>query len=270
MPELPEVETTLRGISPYLVGKTIREVTIRERRMRWPIPKEVDRLAGCKVKAATRRAKYLLFETDSGHLLLHLGMSGSLRIATPSTEWRKHDHVAFRMSSGKELRFYDPRRFGCVLFCKGDPMKHRLIRNLGPEPLDDAFNVNYLAALAKGKKVAIKQFIMNAHIVVGVGNIYASESLFMASISPKLSAGKVSKPRVQRLVDAIKAVLVNSIKMGGTTLRDFLHEDGQPGYFKQSLRVYDREDDPCLKCETSVKRIIQSGRSTFFCPTCQR
>ncbi len=270
MPELPEVETTLRGVAPYLVGRTIREITIRERRLRWPIPESVDALAGCKVRAATRRAKYLLFDVGSGHLLLHLGMSGSLRITEPSTEWRKHDHVGLRMSSGKELRFHDPRRFGCVLFCEGDPMEHKLMRDLGPEPLDDAFNVDYLAAQANGKRVAIKQFIMNAHMVVGVGNIYACESLFMAGIHPARAAGKVSKLRLQGLVDAIKEVLGHSIEMGGTTLRDFLREDGQPGYFKQSLRVYDREQEPCLKCEMAVKRIVQTGRSTFFCSRCQR
>ena len=270
MPELPEVETTLRGVSPYLVGKTIREVTIRDRRLRWPIPETVDALAGSKVRSATRRAKYLLFDVGSGHLLLHLGMSGSLRIAKPNTEWRKHDHVGLRMSSGKELRFHDPRRFGCVLFCEGDPAAHKLIRDLGPEPLHESFDTNYLAALAKGKKVAIKQFIMNAHIVVGVGNIYACEALFMAGIHPTRAAGQVSKARLGKLVAAIKEVLGHSIEMGGTTLRDFLREDGEPGYFKQSLRVYDREEEPCLTCESSVKRVVQSGRSTFFCASCQR
>lgn len=270
MPELPEVETTLRGVAPHLVGQRIVEVDVRERRLRWPVPRTVDALAGSTIESASRRAKYLLFEVGGGTLILHLGMSGSLRIADPEIEWRKHDHLALRMQNGKELRFHDPRRFGCVLFTKSDPAKHKLIRNLGPEPLDEEFDAAFLAALAKDKKVAIKQFIMNANIVVGVGNIYACEALFMAGIHPTRAAGKVSKPRLEKLVAAIKEVLGHSIEQGGTTLRDFLHEDGEPGYFKQSLRVYGREGEACGQCGATVKRIVQTGRSTFYCGKCQR
>ena len=171
MPELPEVETTLRGVAPYLVGKTIKEIDIRERRLRWPIPPEVDELVGARIQGVSRRAKYLLFDTGRGTLILHLGMSGSLRVIDPEAEWRKHDHLALRMGSGKELRFHDPRRFGCVLFCEGDPAEHKLIRDLGPEPLSDDFRVDTLAIRAKGRVTAIKQFIMDSHVVVGVGNI---------------------------------------------------------------------------------------------------
>jgi formamidopyrimidine-DNA glycosylase len=174
------------------------------------------------------------------------------------------------MDSGRELRFHDPRRFGCVLYCKGDPGKHRLIRDLGPEPLSQDFNTDYLAGKAAGKTVAIKQFLMNAHVVVGVGNIYASEALFISGIHPKRAAGKVAQPRLEKLVSAIREVLSLSIKMGGTTLRDFVHEDGKPGYFKQRLRVYGRENAPCINCNATVRRIVQSGRSSFYCPGCQR
>ncbi|MGK0189334.1 MAG: formamidopyrimidine-DNA glycosylase [Verrucomicrobiales bacterium] len=270
MPELPEVETTLRGVAPYLVGETILEIDIRERRLRWPIPEKMDDLVGARIVSAWRRAKYLLFDTGRGTIILHLGMSGSLRVIDSEAEWRKHDHVALRMSSGKELRFHDPRRFGCLLLCEGDVAEHKLIRSLGPEPLGDDFGASVLAARASGRSTSIKQLIMDAKVVVGVGNIYACEALFMAGIHPKRAAGRISKPRLQKLVVAIKEVLSHSIEMGGTTLRDFLREDGQPGYFKQSLRVYGREGEPCLKCERVIRRIVQGGRSTFFCAACQR
>lgn len=281
MPELPEVETTLRGVSPHLVGQRIVEVDIRERRLRWPIPPEVDQIAGQQIVAATRRGKYLLFSlSDGGTLILHLGMSGSLRIIESDADsaadsdaggWRKHDHVALRLDSGRELRFHDPRRFGCLLFCQGDPMTHALLAPLGPEPLSgDDFSAAYLAAAAKGRKLAIKALIMNSHVVVGVGNIYACEALFLSGIHPGRAAGRVSKARLQDLVAAIKEVLAAAIEMGGTTLRDFLNEKGEPGYFKQELNVYDREDQDCRKCCASIRRIVQTQRSTFFCPRCQR
>jgi len=270
MPELPEVETTLRGVAPYLLGRRIVDVDVRERRLRWPVPKEIDALVGVTVKGASRRAKYLLFDVGRGTVILHLGMSGSLRVSDPDVEWRKHDQLGLRIDSGKELRFHDPRRFGCVLFCKGDPAKHKLIRDLGPEPFAEEFDANYLSAQAKGKKVAIKQLVMNSHVVVGVGNIYACEALFMAGIHPSRAAGRIGRVRLARLVAAIKEVLGQSIEQGGTTLRDFLREDGEPGYFKQSLRVYDREGEPCRECGATVKRIVQTGRSTFYCPKCQR
>ena len=270
MPELPEVETTLRGVSPHLVGKKIVNVEVRERRLRWPVPEEIDALNGSRVRAASRRAKYLLLDVGSGTVIIHLGMSGSLRVISPKADWRKHDHLAFRMSSGNELRYHDPRRFGCVLFCEDDPQEHKLIRDLGPEPLSDLFDAAYLAKVAKGKKVAIKQLIMNSHVVVGVGNIYACEALFMAGIHPEREAGRIRGDRLGKLVAAIKEVLGNSIEMGGTTLRDFLREDGEPGYFKQSLFVYGREGETCHECGAKIRRIVQSKRSTFFCPKCQR
>ena len=269
MPELPEVETTLRGVSPYLVGRVIREVIVRDKRLRWPVPETIHELEGCKVTRGTRRAKYLLFETKAGTLLMHLGMSGALRIADPDTPFRKHDHFAITLDSGKQLRLHDPRRFGCVLLID-DPATHPLLTELGPEPLDDIFDAAYLHGLTKGKSAPIKAVIMDSHVVVGVGNIYACEALFMAGISPTKAASKVTKPALVRLVAAIKEVLAASIEMGGTTLRDFLRENGEPGYFKQTLRVYGREGEPCRVCESKVKRIVQSNRSTFYCPKCQR
>lgn len=270
MPELPEVETTLRGVAPHLVGRTITEVDVRERRLRWPVPKAIDRLAGSRCLAARRRGKYLLFEVGSGTVILHLGMSGGLRVVDPEVEWKKHDHLALRLDSGKELRYHDPRRFGCVLFCQGDPGRQSLLKDLGPEPLGDEFSVECLAGAAKGRTVAIKQLIMNSHVVVGVGNIYACEALYLSGINPKRAAGKVSKARLARLVVAIKDVLGAAIESGGTTLRDFLNEDGQPGYFKQSLHVYGREGEACRGCGGKVKRIVQGQRSTFYCGRCQR
>ena len=269
MPELPEVETTLRGVSPHLVGRTIREVIVRHKGLRWPVPDTIHDLEGQKVLGGARRGKYLLFKTKLGTLLIHLGMSGALRVIDPATPWRKHDHVAFLFDSGKQLRFHDPRRFGCVLLID-DPATHPLLAELGPEPLGEDFNAAYLQQSLKGKTANIKQAIMDSHLVVGVGNIYACEALFMAGIAPTKAAGKVSRAALDKLVAAIKAVLAASIEMGGTTLRDFLNENGEPGYFKQTLRVYDREGEPCRVCGTKVKRIVQSNRSTFYCPKCQK
>jgi formamidopyrimidine-DNA glycosylase len=269
MPELPEVETTLRGVSPHLVGRTIREVIVRHKGLRWPVPDTIHELEGQRVLEGARRGKYLLFKTQPGTLMIHLGMSGALRVSDADTPWRKHDHVAIQLDSGKQLRFHDPRRFGCVLLID-DPATHPLLAELGPEPLSDDFDAAYLQRELKGKTANIKQAIMDSHLVVGVGNIYACEALFMAGISPKKPAGKVTLTALKKLVAAIKEVLAASIEMGGTTLRDFLRENGEPGYFKQTLRVYDREDEPCRVCSTPVKRIVQSNRSTFFCPKCQK
>ena len=270
MPELPEVETTRRGVAPHVVGRSITAVEVRERRLRWPVPRSVDKLAGARVVDLSRRAKYLLFDVGSATMIMHLGMSGSLRLVEGGARWRKHDHISFQMDSGRQLRFHDPRRFGCVLLCKGDPAKHSLIRELGPEPLCREFSADYLAGKAAGKTVAIKQLLMNAHVVVGVGNIYASEALFMSGIHPRRAAGKVARKRLGQLVCAIREVLDRSIEMGGTTLRDFLHEDGNPGYFKQSLLVYGREGEPCVNCSAALRRIVQGSRSSFYCPSCQR
>lgn len=269
MPELPEVETTLRGVCPHLVGKTVREVIVRHKGLRWPVPETIHQLEGEKILAGARRGKYLLFKTQPGTLLIHLGMSGALRISDPDTPWRKHDHVVLQLDSDRQLRFHDPRRFGCVLLID-DPTTHPLLAELGPEPLSEDFDASCLQQQLKGKIANIKQAIMDSHLVVGVGNIYACEALFMAGIHPKKAAGKVSRASLEKLVVAIKDVLAASIEMGGTTLRDFLRENGEPGYFKQTLRVYDREDEPCRTCGTKVKRIVQSNRSTFYCPKCQK
>ena len=269
MPELPEVETTLRGVAPYLLGETIVAVTVRERRLRWPVPVAMQQLVGCKVESATRRAKYLLFGTAAGTVLLHLGMSGGLRIVESATDWKKHDHVGLRLASGKELRFHDPRRFGCVLLVN-DPYQHPLLVDLGPEPLEAGFTAEHLFVASRKKTSAVKPFIMDAKVVVGVGNIYASEALFMAGIRPTRPAGKVTRAEFVRLVESIQRVLAASIESGGTTLRDFLREDGAPGYFKQSLRVYDREGAGCVRCTGTVQRSVLGQRATYFCPQCQR
>ncbi len=270
MPELPEVETTLRGVVPHLVGRRITGVEVRQRRLRWPVPKQIDALAGRVVADASRRGKYLLFDVAPGAVILHLGMSGSLRVVAAGAGWRKHDHLALSLDSGRAIRFHDPRRFGCVLFCAGDPLAHRLIRDLGPEPLGDGFHAGYLAGVAAGRRGGIKQLLMDSRVVVGVGNIYACEALFLAGIHPRRAAGRVAGSRLETLVAAVKEVLGRSIEMGGTTLRDFLREDGEPGYFKQSLLVYGREGEPCKRCGGVVRRFVQVGRSTFYCPGCQR
>ncbi len=270
MPELPEVETTLRGVSPHLVGRTIERVIVRDARLRWPVPQEVHRVAGHAVLSGSRRGKYLLFATAPGTLLLHLGMSGSLRVTDAATPFRTHDHVALELDSGLHVRLHDPRRFGAFLFVEGEAGAHPLLSELGPEPLGEAFTSAVLHARLKGRTAPIKQAVMDSHLVVGVGNIYACEALFMAGISPAREAGKVSRPRLEALVTAIKEVLAASIEMGGTTLRDFLRENGEPGYFKQTLRVYGREGLPCPACGAPVRRVVQGARSTFFCPRCQR
>ena len=270
MPELPEVETTLRGVLPHLQGHRIREVSVFQPQLRWPVPAEIDDLAGQRIVRGYRRGKYLLFETAAGTLLIHLGMSGSLRILAPSVPRRKHDHVSFRLEGGKELRFHDPRRFGTIQWMQGDPAAHPLLAHLGPEPLGPDFDGAYLHRLSRGRASAVKAFIMDSRNVVGVGNIYACEALFLAGIRPSRAAGKISRARYEALAGAIREVLAASIEMGGTTLRDFLNESGEPGYFKQTLRVYDREGEPCRSCGGDILRVVQNQRSTFFCPHCQR
>jgi len=270
MPELPEVETTLRGVSLPVLGKRVREVIVRDKRLRWPVPDAIHEMEGCRIETGTRRAKYLLFGSAKGTLLLHLGMSGNLRVLPAETPFKKHDHLAITLESGKQLRLHDPRRFGAALWIEGDPMEHALLKDLGPEPLGEEFTAAQLHAACKGKTAAIKQVIMDAHVVVGVGNIYASEALFMAGIHPRQAAGKVTKPKLVKLVQAIRKVLAASIKMGGTTLRDFVNESGEPGYFKLTLAVYDRAGEPCRVCQSEIKRIVLGQRSTFFCPKCQK
>lgn len=270
MPELPEVETTLRGVLPHLQDRTVTSVEVHESRLRWPVPAELGALKGQKILSGRRRAKYMLFQTGTGTLLIHLGMSGSLRLTEPAVALRKHDHVVLKLDSGMELRYHDPRRFGAMLWLEGEPELHPLLKDLGPEPFDVGFSAERLVALSRSKKSAVKVFIMDAHTAVGVGNIYASEALFLAGIHPSKAAGSITKPRYAKLVETVKEVLAKSIEMGGTTLRDFVREDGQPGYFKQSLRVYDREGQPCQNCGRTIQRIVLGQRSTYFCPGCQR
>ena len=269
MPELPEVETTRRGIEPHILHQTITAAVIRDSRLRWPIPGKLpDIVKGLTINNVARRAKYLLLETDQGTLIIHLGMSGSLRILPSATPAGAHDH--FDLVFGKQcLRLRDPRRFGAVLWTDTDINQHKLIKPLGPEPLSEAFNTDYLYSKSRGRNVAIKNLIMNAHIVVGVGNIYASESLFMAGINPKRKAGKISRQRYDKLVTAIKSVLRKSIKQGGTTLKDFSNEAGKPGYFAQQLQVYGRAGEACFRCDAPIQQVTIGQRSTYYCPHCQ-
>jgi formamidopyrimidine-DNA glycosylase len=269
MPELPEVETTCRGIRPHLCGKKILAVNVRERRLRWTVDSGIDSLAGQIFRAVERRAKYLLLKTDTGTAIVHLGMSGSLRIVAPELPARKHDHVLITLDSGLELRFHDPRRFGAWLWTPSDPLQHPLLQKLGPEPLSADFNGAYLHQQCRGRKKSIKETLMDASVVVGVGNIYASESLFYAGIHPSRAAGRISQVRLDKLVQAVKAVLQRSIEQGGTTLRDFLREDGSPGYFRQQLAVYERKEQACHQCGQPIRHRILGQRSTYFCPNCQ-
>jgi formamidopyrimidine-DNA glycosylase len=270
MPELPEVETSRRGIEPHLIGERIDKLTIRERRLRWPVSTDVDRqLAGQTVVSVGRRAKYLLINTTNGTAIIHLGMSGSVTIVNRDTPAGIHDHFDIDLASGKSLRYRDPRRFGS-LHWTDNPEQHKLLRSLGPEPLDDAFSGEYLWKKSRGRRVNIKQFIMNAHIVVGVGNIYASEALFQAAINPKRAAGRIALQRYDVLVTAIQDVLQAAIKAGGTTLRDFYGGDGEAGYFQQDLAVYGRDDEPCRNCKRPISIVVLGQRSTYYCKNCQR
>ncbi len=271
MPELPEVETTRRGIRPALRGRTVTGFVLREPRLRWPVdPELVRELPGRRVRDVRRRAKYLLIELDRGTLIAHLGMSGSLRVLPADAPRLVHDHWDLQLDSGRCLRFNDPRRFGSLIRVDASPDTHPLLAGLGPEPLERGFDKEYLARLARGRRVAIKQFLMDQRIVVGVGNIYASEALFRAGIHPRRAAGRVSRQRLGRLVDAVRAVLGDAIRQGGTTLRDYVAADGTPGYFRQKLDVYERAGEPCRRCGTTVRQLVQGQRSTYFCPACQR
>ncbi len=268
MPELPEVEVTCRGIAPHLVGRTIAGVTVRDSRLRWPIPAAVQSLAGRVVRGVRRRGKYLLLDCGEGHLILHLGMSGSLRMVASGTPPGKHDH--FDLGVGKQLlRLRDPRRFGAVLWTAQAPEEHPLIRHLGIEPLSRAFDGRRLHALTRGHRAAIKQFLMDGHRVVGVGNIYASESLFLAAIHPRTSAGRLSAQRSANLAKAVKTTLRTAIKAGGSSIRDFVGSDGAQGYFQRRAWVYDREGKECRRCGAFIRRIVQGQRATFYCPGCQ-
>ena len=269
MPELPEVETTRRGIEPWVLHQPLQSWTVRNPALRWPveIPKE---LLGATVHAVQRRAKYLLLRFSPGTLILHLGMSGSLRVLTPDTPPLKHDHVDLAFGSERILRLNDPRRFGSLLFQPGDdPFQHWLLKDLGVEPLGNEFSGQYLHERSRKRKVAVKNFIMDAKIVVGVGNIYAAEALYMARIRPGTGAGRLPLHAYDSLAGAIKTVLARSVREGGTTLRDFVGSDGNPGYFKQHLYVYGRQDQPCRECATVLKLQILGQRSTVYCPKCQ-
>jgi len=270
MPELPEVETSRRGIEPFLVGERIDKVIVREKRLRWPVHADVAKqLTNQIVNSVTRRAKYLLINTSNGSAMIHLGMSGSVYIVDRDTPAGVHEHFDFDLTSGKTLRYRDPRRFGSLHWTK-NPEQHKLIKSLGPEPLGDEFSGEYLWQRSRGRKLAIKQFIMNAHVVVGVGNIYASEALFLSGISPLRAAGRVARQRYDVLADVIRQVLLQAIEAGGTTLRDFYGGDGEAGYFQQELVVYGREDQPCVTCKQPVSAVVQGQRSTFYCKNCQR
>lgn len=268
MPELPEVETTRRGIAPHLEGRRITAVCVREPRLRWPVPGAVERLAGLTVRSVSRRAKYLLVDCGQGHLILHLGMSGSLRILEAGTPPGKHDH--FDLVLGKTLlRLRDPRRFGAVLWTTAPVDQHPLIARLGVEPLSEAFTGRLLHELTRGHRTAIKTFIMDAAKVVGVGNIYASESLFLAAIHPRTRAARLSLARCEKLVESIKITLAAAIRAGGSTLRDFVGSDGQSGYFQQNYWAYDREGEACKRCKGSIRRAVMGQRSTYYCTGCQ-
>jgi len=269
MPELPEVETTRCGIEPYVTGHKVVSVITRTRKLRWPIPANIkQQLTQHTFVSTSRRAKYLLLKNDIGHLIIHLGMSGSLRILDPSTPAQKHDHVDI-VFNNHLLRFRDPRRFGAMLWTKRDPQQHKLLKSLGPEPLSQEFTAEYLFQCSRERKISVKEFIMNSHIVVGVGNIYATEALFTSKIHPTRAAGNISLARYHVLVDAIKQILTKAIKSGGTTLRDFTHENGKPGYFKQELHVYGRANLPCVVCAHPLRAIKQGQRTTTYCTQCQ-
>ena len=271
MPELPEVETTRRGISPHITGKKVRAVVLRHTQLRWPIPPRLKTvLPGQVVSAVSRRGKYLFLTTDVGSVIIHLGMSGSLRLVNQKEPVGKHDHVDIVFNNECILRLRDPRRFGAVLWTRSSPLEHKLIASLGPEPLDEAFDTEYLFQRSRKRQLAIKPFIMDSKIVVGVGNIYASEALFRAGIRPGTAAGRVSRARYQQLVLAIKAVLAAAIKAGGTTLRDFVSGEGKPGYFQQKLQVYGRKGEACEVCGTAIKHVQQAQRASYYCPRCQR
>ena len=271
MPELPEVETTRRGIAAHLTGERVTHVTVREPRLRWRVPRALAReLPDQRIAAVRRRAKYLLLDTHAGSAIVHLGMSGSLRIVPAGTAVRAHDHVDIAFDSGQVLRFNDPRRFGTLLWTRSDPLRHRLLAHLGPEPLEFNFDGTYLHEASRGRRAPVKSFLMDGNVVVGVGNIYANEALHLAGIHPAREAGRISRARYDALAGTVKQVLNNAIERGGTTLRDFLSAEGEPGYFQLDLLAYEREGEPCRKCGTRIKRLVVGQRSSYYCPRCQR
>jgi formamidopyrimidine-DNA glycosylase len=271
MPELPEVETTRSGIAPHVEGQVVAEVVLRRRKLRYPVPRTLlADLPGQMVERVERRAKYLLLRCETGTVLIHLGMSGSLRLVAADVPAEKHDHIDIVFENGQALRLRDPRRFGAVLWLAGEPMEHKLLAALGPEPLSDEFDADYLYQRSRKRKQAVKQFIMDSHTVVGVGNIYASEALFRAGIRPQLAAGRLSRRRCELLVESIQEVLGQAIAEGGTTLRDFVDGEGKPGYFKQQLQVYGRAGESCRQCAGIIREVRQGQRASYYCPACQR
>ena len=271
MPELPEVETTRRGIERAARGRRISEFRIYDHRLRWPIDRALpQRLAAQQILEVDRRAKYLLLRLTDGTLILHLGMSGSLRLLPQSAERISHDQFDLLLDCGHTLRFNDPRRFGSLHYTTDDPSEHKLLRALAPEPFDAAFNTNYLFGITRRRSAAIKQVLMNGRLVTGVGNIYASEALFRARVSPKKAARRLTRADCARIVRAVRAALKAAIRAGGTTLRDYVGTDGNPGYFRQKLYVYERDGQACRVCATLIRKITQGQRSSYYCPRCQR
>ena len=282
MPELPEVETVRRGLEPHVVGRTIERVVVRDRRLRWPVIRGFEKkLAGRVIRAVDRRGKYLLLQLDSkdpppanaggtDRVILHLGMTGRISLVEPARPVLKHDHLDLVLSGDLTLRFNDPRRFGAALWWPADHATHLLLEDMGPEPFADEFDAQYLFELARGRSAPVKNFVMDGRVVVGVGNIYAAESLFRAGIRPTRPAGKVTRAEYDKLVRAIRGVLGDAIAAGGTTFRDFLDSSGEPGYFVQKLDVYDRAGQPCRKCKTPIKRLVIGQRSSYYCARCQK
>jgi formamidopyrimidine-DNA glycosylase len=270
MPELPEVETTRRGIEPHATGRRITALAVYEPRLRWRVEADLPaQVAGQRIQRIKRRAKYLLIELEAGTLLMHLGMSGSLRVLSAGAPRQKHDHFDLILDSRETLRFNDPRRFGSLLYTH-DPSEHPLLKELAPEPFDAAFNTDYLWRITRRRRVAIKQLLMNSRLVVGVGNIYANEALFKAKVRPRRQARSLSRTEVSRIVRAVRSVLSMALRVGGTTLRDYVGADGEPGYFKQKLYVYERARQACRTCRTPIRQLTQGQRSTYYCATCQK
>jgi formamidopyrimidine-DNA glycosylase len=271
LPELPEVETTRRGLLRHVLGRRIQSVLVHEKRLRWPVTPELPTLlSGQPVRAIERRAKYLLLRMPNGTLIVHLGMSGNLRVVRGAQALLPHDHIELQLDSGAALRFNDPRRFGCFLYTTEAPRHHKLLKDLAPEPLTRRFDGEYLHRVTRGRRVAIKSLLLNGRLVTGVGNIYASEALFRARLRPQRQARSLTRAHCTRLVSAIRAVLKSAIRAGGTTLRDYVSAEGAPGYFKQKLYVYERAKLPCRRCRTPVRQLTQGQRSTYYCPQCQR
>jgi formamidopyrimidine-DNA glycosylase len=271
MPELPEVETARRGIAPALTGRKVAALVVRERRLRQPLSRRLDReLPGQTIEAVERRAKYLLLRTRAGTVILHLGMSGSLRLVPASAVPDRHDHFDIVLEDGIALRYRDPRRFGLAVWTTADPLRHALLNGIGPEPFSDAFSVVWLHARARGRKTAIKPFLMDSATVAGVGNIYANEALWIAGVHPLRHAGRISALRCEWIVAAVRQVLGDAIRQGGTTLRDFHDEQGRKGWFEPQLKVYGRDGQPCPGCGAAIRSIRQAQRATWYCPACQR